>query len=234
MKYEKLAFHAFFTILLLYIGLLLFENVIKDRPDTRVILDIIYYFDTLLISILIPALLAYLIHCSGESPWRSRLFHLEIALWAGLFIMLNMTPFTSLFYYHSQENQFCRGPLYRLMTAFLFAMTLLILGGVIHWRSRLSEKYYHSFLVSLGPMTLAIFLHFFISAFSIFSFCVIICASSMYIIILADQIQQDLIHQREIARQQGEIAQQRADIMVLQMRPHFRCLSGIKAAKKPL
>ena len=43
----------------------------------------------------------------------------------------------------------------------------------------------------------------------------------MYIIILSDQIEQDLHHQREIARQQQAIAQQRASIMVLQMRPHF-------------
>jgi sensor histidine kinase YesM len=34
-------------------------------------------------------------------------------------------------------------------------------------------------------------------------------------------MEQDMRHQREIANQQLEIANQRASIMVLQMRPHF-------------
>ena len=43
----------------------------------------------------------------------------------------------------------------------------------------------------------------------------------MYGFILSDQVERDLRRQREIAAQQREIAQQRASIMVLQMRPHF-------------
>ena len=44
---------------------------------------------------------------------------------------------------------------------------------------------------------------------------------SMYSFVLSDQIEQDRRRQREITRQQLEIAHQRASVMVLQMRPHF-------------
>ena len=58
------------------------------------------------------------------------------------------------------------------------------------------------------------FLHFFITAFAFFELGITICVFSMYIIILSDQIEENM-------RQQQEIARQRANVMILQMRPHF-------------
>ena len=43
----------------------------------------------------------------------------------------------------------------------------------------------------------------------------------MYSFALSDQIERDRRNQREIVRQQQEIAHERASVMVLQMRPHF-------------
>ena len=213
-RWSKRFFIAFFTMLLLYGGLILTEGIIGDRPGAGAALEVIYYFETLLISVLIPMMMAYLLHCCGESPRRSRLFRLEIALWIGFFMILNMTPFTTWFYYLTPEERFRRGPLYHLMTAFLFALTLLTLGSAVRWRKKLPGRYYHAFLVGLTPVTASILLHFFISAFTFFGFGITICALSMFVIILSDQIEQNL-------RQQQEIAHQRASVMVLQMRPHF-------------
>ena len=213
-RWSKRFFIAFFTILLLYGGLVLTEGIIGGRPGVGAALEVIYYFDTLLVSVLIPMMMAYLLHCCEESLRRSRLFLLEIALWIGFFIILNMTPFTTWFYYLSPEDQFSLGPLYHLMTAFLFALTLLTLGSVIRGRKKLPGRYYHAFLVGLTPITASILLHFFIPAFTFFGFGLTICALSMFVVILSDQIEQNL-------RQQQEIAHQRANVMVLQMRPHF-------------
>ena len=43
----------------------------------------------------------------------------------------------------------------------------------------------------------------------------------MFGFVVFDQIEQPLRNQQEIARQQLEIAQEKANVMVLQMRPHF-------------
>ena len=62
-------------------------------------LGILYYIDSLFPSILVPLLTFYLLHCCGEGLRGSRLFRIEAALWAGFFILLNTTPFTTWFYY---------------------------------------------------------------------------------------------------------------------------------------
>ena len=100
-------------------------------------------------------------------------------------------------------------------------MALMALIGVISRRSRLAGKYYYAFLISLALMVTAIFLHFFVSAYTLFILGIAFCVFSMYIIILSDQIEQNMRQQREIALQEREIANQRANVLILQMRPHF-------------
>ena len=220
-RWSNRFFMIFFVILLLGTGLVLTDTLIQNHPGTRTALYFIYYFETLILSILFPALLAFLLHCCGESPRGSRIFHLEIVLWTGAFAMLNTTPFTAWLYYLSPDNRLHRGPLYPLMMGVLFAMILLVVGSIFRRKNRLSKKHYRAFLLGLGPLTVAMFLHFFISVFAFVILGIAVCAFSMYVIILSDQIEQDLRHQQEIARQQQAIAKQRASIMVLQMRPHF-------------
>ena len=187
-RWSKRFFIAFFTVLLLYWGVDLAEVIVEGRPDMGVALGILYYIDSLFSSIMVPMMTAYLLHCCGESLRSSRLFRLVTALWAGSFILLNTTPFTTWVYFILPENRLCRGPLYPLLLGFLFAMALMTLVGVIRRRRRLSRKYYCAFLVSLVPMAAAMFRHFFISAFALFDLGIAFCAFLLYILILVEQI----------------------------------------------
>ena len=63
-------------------------------------------------------------------------------------------------------------------------------------------------------MTVGLILQMFIDVFPLIDIAYIISALVMYSFALSDQVEQDL-------RRQREIANQRASIMVLQMRPHF-------------
>ena len=227
-RWSKRFFIAFFTVLLLYGGASLVEVFLEGRPGSRFALGILYYIDSLFPSILVPMLTAYLLHCCGEDLRGSRLFRIEAALWTVFFILLNTTPFTTLFYYILPENRLCRGPLYPLMLGFLFVMALIALAGVIRRRKRLAGKHYYAFLISLVPMAASMFLLFFVSFFVPFILGIAFCVFSMYIITLSDQIEQNMRQQQEIikrqlenARQQREIAHQRANVLILQMRPHF-------------
>ena len=220
-RWSKRFFIAFFTVLLLYGGVALVEVFLEGRPDSRFALGILYYIDALSPSILVPMLTVYLLHCCGESLRDSGLFRIVTALWGGFFILLNTTPFRPWVYYILPENRFCRGSLYPLLLGFLFMMAIITLVGVLRRRRRLAGKYYYTFLISLTLMVTAIFLHFFVSTYTLFILGIAFCVFSMYIIILSDQIQQNMRQQQEIALKEREIANQRANVLILQMRPHF-------------
>ncbi len=213
-RFSRRFFVIFFAVLVLYGLLALTEEYFEVGPDTEPVLMVIYYFETLLASSIMPLLTIYLLHCCQESFKHSRLFCFEILLWAAFFIILSISPFTEKFYYISSGNEFSRGPLYPLITASISAILVLPLIGVIRRRNRLSVKCYYAFLVGLIPMNIAIFIHFFVNAFTLFGFGIALSGFSMYLIIISDQIEQYM-------RQQQEIADQRAKVMVLKMRPHF-------------
>ena len=213
-RWSKRFFTVYFLILVLYVGFDLIEQIKYLRPEMSPAQTAIYYFESLITSVLMPLMTVYLLHCCGENWRRSALFRIVAVLWFVYFIMLDTAPFTTWFYYVAPENQLCFGPLYPLMLACLYAIMLLNLAGVIRWRNRLSKRCYIAFLVGLLPMMIAMCIHFFSSVFELLIIGIVISALSMFGIILSDQIEQNL-------RQQREIAHQRASIMVLQMRPHF-------------
>ena len=213
-QWSKRFFMAYFLCLALYTGLSLLEMIVSIRPGMRLLLEAACYSDSLFASVLMPLMSVYLLRCCGENWRRSAMFRVVAVLWIVFFIMLNMSLFTTWFYYISPENQFVRGPLYPLMLVLLDAIMVLNLAGVIRWRDRLSKRCYVAFLFGSLPTILTLFVHLFASVFELLSVCMVICALSMFALILSDQIEQNL-------RQQRKIAHQRASIMVLQMRPHF-------------
>ena len=103
----------------------------------------------------------------------------------------------------------------------LTAILLLNFAGVIRRRKRLSHKALRSFFVAIVPMSAALIVQMFVEVFPLLDISIVLSAMAMYSFVLSDQIEQDLRNQREIAEHQLEIANQRASIMVLQMRPHF-------------
>lgn len=213
-QWSKYFFTIYFLCLALYAGFSLVEELCYIYPDMSSMQNISLYLDSLIASILMPLMTLYLLHCCGENWRHSVLFYIIAGLWIAFFIMLNTTPFMNWFYYVTPEIQLSRGFLYPLMLISLFAMMVLNLAAAIHWRGRLSKRCYYAFLVGLLPMIIAMFIHFFIFVFELLAIGIVISALSMFVLILSDQVGQYL-------RQQRDIAQQRASIMVLQMRPHF-------------
>ncbi len=213
-SWNKRFFTVFFMDLTLYGLFGITELLVRDRPGMTALLNICYYFESLLASILIPMLTVYLLHCCGEDPRSSRLFRIVAALYAVFFIMVSISPFTPLFYSSDPENYLIRGPLYILMIALIDVILIHNLCGLIRRRNKLSKRYYYAFLVCFLPMTAAMLIHLFINVFTFFAICLSVCALSMFTLILSDQI-------HNYMHQQREIAHQRASIMVLQMRPHF-------------
>ena len=190
---------------------------------------------TLLLSVPLPMMTVYLLHCCGEKMRSNRLLQAVLALWAVFFVLLLSVPFIDGFAYVTPENQYYRGPLYPLLQAPMIAILLFNFAGTIRRRAQMSHKTFLSFIIAQVPMEIMLIVNLFVDALALFDISYVVSALAMYSLILSDQIEHDLHRQQEIALkereiaeqqrkiagQQREIANQRSRVMVLQMRPHF-------------
>ena len=213
-QWSKRYFIVLFSLLLLCTVTCILDLLFWKDPAMAEAERIVYIFESLFLStpIFMPTL--FLLHCCGEKIKSSLLFEIVTAI-LGIDIVLSLvTPFTDILYIVTPDNQFFRGPLWFLgITPFVLIMILNI-AGVIRRRKKLSKKYMIALLVYLVPMTAAIIVHMFTSFELFVVFGMALLALLMFALILSDNMEQ-------YTRQQQEIANQRASVMVLQMRPHF-------------
>ncbi|MBR6903169.1 MAG: histidine kinase [Clostridia bacterium] len=213
-KTSRRFFIASFSVLALSIASYLVDLFAYSDPDLVLIEKIAAFFETFLPSLLMPLLTVYVLHCCKEELRKSALFYIEIGFLSVLLILLCVTQFTESIYYFTPDNQFVRGEWYPVLILPMGAMIVANLVGVIRRRQELTKKRFVAFLIYLLPLLIAIVSQAFVTVFLLIVIAVTISALSMFGIIMADQVEQYL-------RQQREIAGQRARIAVLQMRPHF-------------
>ena len=227
-RWSKRFFVLYFTIFMLCCLSGIAEIAFQSYIVPRAVFCTLLLLESLLLSLPLPMLTVYMLHCCGEDKRSSKLFHTVLVLWAAFFVLGALATFTEGFYYLTPENRYYRGPLYPLIPVPMLAILGLNFVGTMRRRARLSRKAFLSFLVAILPMTVTLCVHMFVDIYQLIYICTVLSALSMYGLILSDQIEQDrrqqrkiVLQEREIARQQREIAHERASVMVLQMRPHF-------------
>ena len=227
-RWSKRFFVLYFTIFMLCCLSGIAEIAFQSYIVPSAVFCALLLLESLLLSLPLPMLTVYMLHCCGEDKRSSKLFHTVLVLWAAFFVLGALATFTEGFYYLTPENRYYRGPLYPLIPVPMLAILLLNFVGTMRRRARLSRKAFLSFLVAILPMTVTLCVHMFVDIYQLIYICTVLSALSMYGLILSDQIEQDrrqqrkiVLQEREIARQQREIAHERASVMVLQMRPHF-------------
>ena len=203
----------FFTLLLCMVDALIDLLVWKD-PSMAMTERICVFFEYLLIPLPMPLFTIYLLQTCGEKWQRSNFFRAVLAAWCFLFILLGIAQFTTFLYYVTPDNKFCRGSWHPLLMVFMIMPMILNLIGVIRRRKKLPPKYCTAFIIYLLPLTITLIIHTFFFAPTLVFMGMVLSTFSMFGIILHDQIERYM-------RQQRKIANQRASIMVLQMRPHF-------------
>ena len=213
-KWNKRFFIVLFSLLFLcavtcFLALIFYNNPAKATTER-----VIYFFESLFMAVPIFMPTIFLLRCLREKVKRNALFSAMIALLGVYFAFLIIAQFTDVFYYVTPDNRFFYGPLYGLSLVPLVLILLLNIAGVIIRRKKLSKKHFTALLIYLLPMTAAIILHMFISVELFVIFGMALFAMIMFGLILSDNMEQ-------YAKQQQEIAHQRARVMVLQMRPHF-------------
>ena len=144
----------------------------------------------------------------------SKFFYSALSVFIVFLILLGINQFTGIFYYVTDENIFYRNELHPILMLQLILMASLNLFAVIKRRKILSKKYCIAFIINTLPMTFALLFHTIIFNSLVVALGVTFSALGMFVIILIDHIEKFL-------RQQREIFNQQANILVLQMRPHF-------------
>ena len=213
-RWSRRYFIMFFSILFLYAVVITADMIIYTHPDMAAAQKTVIISEYLFFSVLTPMPMPFLLHCCSESKKRSVQLRAVMALWGVFCIMLVAAQFTDVIYYTVSDNQYFRGPLFPLLMAPLAMIMILNIAGLIRRRKKLSKKVFTALLIYLVPTAIFIIMFMFADVEILVSFWMVLCALTMFGLVLMDNVEQYM-------RQQREIANQRAGIMVLQMRPHF-------------
>ena len=213
-KWNRKFFIALFTILTLLVSTYLIDSFTLLCSNAAIVERIAVFFEYFFIPLNIFMVTLFLLHCCGDSWRKSKFFYSELIVYVVFLILLAITQFTGIFYYITDENIFYRNELHTILIGQMVIMSSTNLIAVIKRRKILSKKYYVAFMVNTLSMTFAILFHTIIFKPLVVAIGIILSALGMFVIILIDHIENFL-------RQQHEILGQQANILVLQMRPHF-------------
>ena len=183
-------------------------------PDPRTAIYFVWIFESIFLSLPCPMLTVYVLHCCSESMRKNKLLFVVIGLWAVFLILVIGGSLLGGYAYITPDMQYYRKATYPILVMPLMIIMLLNLEGLIVRRRKLSHKVFMALLIAMIPLTAAFFIQMFTDVFAFLDISIVISTLVMYSFVLSDQIEQHL-------RYQQEIANQRANIMVLQMRPHF-------------
>ena len=213
-RWSKRFFLGYFTVFLLCCLCAVTESTFYYYSVQGAAYFSLIVLECLFLSLPLPMLTVYLAHCCGENLRSSWLLRTVAVLMAVYVVLVVSIAFIEGFYVVTPYGWLDRGLLYPLMLLPLVLILLLTFEETVRRRKLLSRKVFLGLLFSLVPMTAALIAQMFVDVFQFLDICYVISGLTMYSFILSDQIEQD-------RRRQREIANQRASIMVLQMRPHF-------------
>ena len=206
--------HGFFLIFFLLLIGYTASATINQITGTAILSQITLFTNSLFSSMLIPAITLSLLRCAGKDWRRSRLFAMVIFLWIVYFVLLAITQFTTWIYYYTPDNAYHRGPWYPVLLIPTVLMMIANLFGLYRCRDSLSHRQHIAFLIYFIVPLVCMLVQMFSFGLLLIVFGTSLAVLFMFVFLVADQIERSF-------KLQQEIANQRASIMVLQMRPHF-------------
>ena len=213
-KWNRKFFITLFTTLTLLVISYFVDSFLLLCSNSAIAGRILVFFEYFFIPVTMVMFTIFLLHCCGEDWRKSKVFYSALIVLVVFFILLGITQFSGIFYYITEERIFYRNELHSVLMLPMILISNLNLFTVIKRRKNFSKKYYMAFMVNTLPMTLAILFHTIIFNPLVVALGLTFSASGMFVIILIDHVEKFL-------RQQREIFNQQANILVLQMRPHF-------------
>ncbi|MBR1762403.1 MAG: histidine kinase [Eubacterium sp.] len=214
-RWSKRLFVAYFSSMFVCeIVSLVDIMIVYSYRSINTLLMVMAFIETLFLSLPLPLLTAYIIHRRGDNLKKSKAFYTSLALWCIFVLLLSSTFFSKFVYSFTPDGEFLRGAGYTPMVIPLIAISAINFVATICSRKKLSRKYFISFIIASLPLTATLTIQAFIDIVPLVDISYVLSAVSMLGLIMSAQIEEHI-------RQQEEIANQRASVMVLQMRPHF-------------
>lgn len=211
-KLNKKFFVLIFINLTLLIIILSVDLIFWTFNAMRTANRIAVFFEYLFVALPMPIFTVYLLNICGEGL-KNKLFYSTAFLFVIYLILLGVAQCTEIFYYITPRD-FYRGEYHFILTLPIVLLMLLNIFAVIRRKKILSKKYFRAFLFYLLPMTLVTVIHVIKFSEVLWTFGLIFSTVAMFAIILSDHVEQFFMQQKEIVNQQ-------ANILILQMRPHF-------------
>ncbi len=215
-KWNRRFFVILFSLLIAYVSFALLDQItlLLLGPPAAPLSKIAVFGESFFSSLLMPMLTVYLLRCTGENRRRNTLVTIVGVLWLLYFALLTVTQFTTVFYTVTPDNVYRRGPWYPALLIPPVLLMLLNLLALWRRRTKLTRRQILAFalylLIPMGCMLMQMLSYGLLMI--VIGSCV--AAFCMFFFNLRDQ-------QDRYTAQQREIANQRASILVLQMRPHF-------------
>ena len=172
------------------------------------------FCESLFSSMILPVLNSFLLYCAGKNMRNNPLVYIIDLLWMVYFVLLVIAQFTKWIYYYTPDNEYFRGPLYSVLLIPLVLLMVVNLFALFKFRTELSRRYRIAFAVYFLVPLLCMVVQMFYSTVLMTVLGSAVSALIMLWIIVLDQMERSIDQARKIA-------QQRANINVLQMRPHF-------------
>ena len=172
------------------------------------------FCESLFSSMILPVLNSFLLYCAGKSRHKNPFVYITVSLWVVFFILLVIAQFTKWIYYYTPDNEYFRGPMYPVLLVPLVLLMAVNLFVLFKYRAQLSRRYRIAFTVYFLVPLLCMVVQMFYSDVLMAVLGSAVSALIMLLIVIMDQMD------RQVA-QAREIAMQKANINVLQMRPHF-------------
>ncbi len=216
-RWARRYFFVLFTLLSAYIASDLVEQVAQYflGPDFAWLAQAGVFLELLFSVAIIPTFTAYLIRCAEENWNTSPLFRCAIAFYVAYVAVLIAAQFGDAIYYFSLEEKcVLPGPFYPVLIVFPILLMVLNIAGLIRRKAVLTRRQFAALAIcNLTPLVCV-----FLQA-ALFGLSVLVVGTSASALIflgfvLAEQTDAHL-------RQLEEAAQRRAQVMALQMRPHF-------------
>ena len=215
-RWNRRFFLVLFTLLTAYISADLIEQVSLVLLGTGfgMLSRLGIFFESLFSSLLLPLLTLYVVHCTGEDQKKSPALYLSCGLWLIYLGLLILTQFTTFIYYITQDNVYHRGPWYPLLLIPTALLQLLNLIVMLRRRSQLSVKQRTALEAYLLLPLACMLLQMVSYGLLLIVIGTSISAMFMFVFILSDQTD-------HYVKAREELAKERAQVSVLQMRPHF-------------
>jgi sensor histidine kinase YesM len=142
------------------------------------------------------------------------MFCIVLVIWSAFLILLICAQFTDKIYYISSDLEFHKGILLPLLLLPILVIMLINLIILIINRYVYTKRIIIAFLILIVSAAIGTIIYAFSAALAILNISVCLSTLVMYMLIVTEQI-------NKYIQQQADIANQKANIMVLQMRPHF-------------